>query len=133
GATNRSAFSTYLLRSLVVESAIQRPSGDQAMLPFPITLSLRTGPPASATTPMSARFWSSGLPVGLTTNAIERESGDQRAFQTHCSPEVSRRVFPVATSTTQRCGYWRRSSSTTWSHFFLRQSRTFFGSESERT
>lgn len=29
---------------------------------------------------MSVRFWSSGLPVGRVRIAIERESGDQRAY-----------------------------------------------------
>ena len=38
--------------------------------------------------------------------------------------------MPVAISTTQSRGYCRRSSSTTWSHFFLRQSLMRAGSVS---
>jgi len=79
--THRSLFATCTSRSDPPAQAIQWPSGDHAN-DRPMTPSVRSAPPSTGTMPMSVRFSSSGLPVGLTRNAIARESGDQRRFQT---------------------------------------------------
>ena len=91
---------------------------------------LRSAPPLAGTTAMSDRFPSSTAPVGFHTNAMLLLSGDQRGSATMYAPDVMRRCWPVARSITHRWLYCAISSSTTWSHFFLRQSLTCLDSVS---
>src|SRR5262245_9492392 len=128
--TQRSAFSTCFFQSLVPAHASQRPSGDHSKPPCGSAPSLRASPPLAATIAMSVRLPSSTMPVGLRRKAIDFESGDHSGSATMNLPLVTRACLPVATSMRQRWLYCGISSSTTWSHFFLRQSFTCFGSVS---